>query len=305
MKKAFLFFGLLFFINLTCFAQESGNRIYGNRGYYNQNHQPTMNTGNLATNSSRSYAIESSVLLNIKPDSFVVVFGSAQTGQTPQDSNEKINRVFADFVKDLSKIGIAGDNIFIDFITQTRIYNYKTQTVAQATNVIQTAAGFEIKKTIAIRYKNREMFEKIVVAAADNSIFDLIKVDYIISDFDSIRAKLFDEAGKIIKAKREKYTNLTGVNLSPIGLSIEKYDAFYPSERYQAYQAYQAYESGSASRSYDSQGVTVEARKSSTFYYDPLGNSLFDKTLSPVGIEPVVQYTLYLRMDCDISRGKE
>lgn len=302
MKKAFLILGLLFFVNVISFAQESGNRIYGNRGYYNQNHQPTTNSGNLTTSSSRSYAIESSVLLNIKPDSFVVVFGLAQTGQTSQDSNDKINNVFAAFIKDLGRIGITKDNTFVDFITQTRVYSYKTEAAGQATNVIQTAAGFETKKTIAVRYKSRELFEKIVSTAASSSIFDLIKVDYIVSDFESIRARLFDEAGKIIKSKREKYTNLTGVKLSPVGLAVEKYDAFYPSERYQAYQAY---ETGSAARNYNTKGVTIEERKSSTFYYEPLGDGLFDKTLTPVGIEPVVQYTLYLRMDCDVQHGKQ
>ena len=47
MKKASLLgiLVLLFFVNLT-FAQESGNRIYGNQGYYNgQKHLPQINTG--------------------------------------------------------------------------------------------------------------------------------------------------------------------------------------------------------------------------------------------------------------------
>jgi uncharacterized protein YggE len=298
-KKALLVVGILLFISSTSFAQESGNRIYGNRGYYNQNHQPQTNTGNLATSSSRSYAIESSVLLNIKPDSFVVVFGLAQTAQTSQESNDKTNGIFAGFVKDLGKTGISQNDVFVDFITQTRVYNYKTTTVGQTTNAVQTFAGFETKKTIAIRYKTRDLFEKIVSTATNNSIFDLIKVDYIISDFDTIRAKLFEEAAKIIKAKREKYTALTGVSLLPVGLAMEKYDAFYPSERYQAYQAY---ETGSANRNYDTRGVTIEERKSLTFYYQPIEGELYDKLLNLVGVEPVVQYTLYLRMDCDVEQ---
>lgn len=299
MKRALLAIGFLLSGSLASFAQEGGNRIYGNRGYYNQNHQPQTNTGNLTTNSSRSYAVESSVLLNIKPDSFVVVFGLAQTGQTSQDSNDKINNIFAGFVKDLGKTGVAKDDVFVDFITQTRIYSYKTTTVGQTTNAIQVFAGFETKKTIAIRYKSRDSFEKIVSMAANNSIFDLIKVDYIISDFDAVRAKLFEEAAKVLKSKREKYTALTGVNLLPVGLAVEKYDAFYPSERYQAYQAY---ESGSANRNYDTRGVTIEERKISTFYYQPIEGALYDKLLNPVGVEPVVQYTLYLRMDCDVEQ---
>ncbi len=297
MKKVYLVLSLVFFVNLVSFAQESGNRIYGNRGYYNnQPHIPSLNQGNLQTHSSSSYAVESSVLINIKPDSFVIVFGLAQVGANSDASNDKVNSVFANFTKDLSKIGITKDDTFVDFITQTRVYGYKTETVGQATNVIEIPNGFETKKTIAVRYKSRDFFEKIVSIAAKNLIFDLIKVDYIVSDFESVRATLFDEAINVIKAKQAKYSNSLGIKLFPVGLAIEKYDVFYPSERYQAYQAF---ETGSASRSYNSQGVDIRERKSSTFYYEPLSASLFDKTITSVGIEPVVQYILYLKVDYD------
>jgi uncharacterized protein YggE len=297
MKKALMVFCLLFFVNLISLAQESGNRIYGNRGYYNnQPHNPSINTGILPTNSSGGYGLESSVLINLKPDSFVVVFGLAQAAVSSDESNEKVNQIFANFTKDLSKFGVSKDDVFVDFITQARVYGYKTETAGQNTNVIEIPEGFETKKTIAIRYKSRDSFEKIVSMAAKNSIFDLIKVDYIVSDFENVRARLFDEAIKIIKLKQDKYTNSLGVRIFPVGLAVEKYDVFYPSERYQAYQAF---ETGSANRNYNTQGVDIRQRKSSTFFYEPVNESLFDKTLTPVGVEPVVQYTLYLKVDCE------
>ena len=302
MKRAFLVFGLLFFVNTISFAQESGNRIYGNRGYYDQRHQPTLNSGELRSGYTRYYSIESSVLLNMKPDAFVVVFGLAQAAPTSEASNEKVNAVFAAFTKDLSNLGITKNDIFVDFITQTRVYDYKTQQVGQVTNTIETFAGFETKKTIAVRYRTREQFEKILLIAANNSIFDLIKVDYVVSDFDSVRARLFDEAIKAIRAKQEKYNSLLGLKLTPMGLATEKYDAFYPFERYQSYQAF---ETGSATRSYNTQGVDIRERKSSTFFYEPLDASKFDRVLTPVGIEPTVQFTLYLRADFDAEPGKE
>jgi hypothetical protein len=106
---------------------------------------------------------------------------------------------------------------------------------------------------------------------------------------------------KIIKSKEGKYTSLLGVKLSPIGLANERYDAFYPSERYERYQAY---ESGSGSTSYE-KGTTVTKRKSFTFYYEPLSADNFDKMINPVGIEPLVQFTLYLKMDYDSGLPKD
>ncbi len=262
MKKAFFVFCLLFFVNLITFAQEAGNRIYGNQGYVNQLRNPIVSSGDLRNNTQyhRYYMIESNVLLNVKPDSFVAVFGFDRLGSTSENSNDQVNTTFRAFKKGLAGMGVTEDDIFIDFITQT-------QTVVEQTRAFQT------KKTIAIRYKNRDLFEKIVTLAAANSIYDLIKVDYIVSDFNRIRAQLFEEASKTVKAKLEKYTTLFGVKLSPKGLEAETYGAFYPGERYVGYQR--------------------------SFYYQPLSLTAFDTVITPIGIEPVVQFTLYLRMVYD------
>ena len=65
---------LSLFAVITASAQESGNRIYGNNGYYQQRQRLQANSGNLGS-STDGFAIEASVLTNLKPDAFVVVFG--------------------------------------------------------------------------------------------------------------------------------------------------------------------------------------------------------------------------------------
>jgi hypothetical protein len=141
-----------------------------------------------------------------------------------------------------------------------------------------------------------------VSAAADAQIFDLIKVDYIVSDFDSIRARLFEAAVKVVKSKEQKYASSLGVSLGAVGVSAEKYDVAYPAE---AYQRYQAYETGEASV-YNNQGTSsrVVQRKSFTFFYDPFEASSFDSVLVPLGLEPAVQFSIYLRMQYEFKRPK-
>ena len=298
MKKAFLFFSLLFFVNTICFAQESGNRIYGNNSYYQQTRrQPQTNTGNLIAQNTNFYAVEASVLMNLKPDAFVAVFGIAQEAKQSSESNDKVNGKVDDFIKSLGKLGITKNDVFVDFITQNRVYDY----TVQGTQAKENLTGFETKKTIAVRYKSRDLFEKILETAANYSIFDLIKVDYIVSDFDAVRARLFDEAVKVIKAKEAKYISSLGIKLSPMGLSNEKYDAFYPAE---SYLRYQAYETGDAYSYSNNSSSKITQRKSFTFFYEPLDTGKFDKTINPIGIEPIVQYTIYLRMDYDAGRFK-
>ena len=294
MKKCFLLILSLLAV-VTASGQESGNRIYGNNGYYQQKRHLQINTGTLG-NSGEGYALEASVLTNLKPDAFVVVFGVNDEGANAATSNEKVNAKIANLIQKVKPLGIDPSNIFIDFITQNRVYDF----TVSGTQATEKFTGFETKKTVAIRYTSRELFERIVSAATDSHIFDLIKVDYIVSDFDSVRANLFDAAVKVLKSKEQKYANALGVTLGAVGLSIEKYDVTYPAE---AYQRYQAFETGDASVE-NEQGVSsrVEKRKSFTFFYEPVAASSFDSVLAPPGLEPVVQLSIYLRMQYQVKR---
>jgi len=276
MKKAFLVLSLLFFVNSFVFAQVAGNKIYGRKGYVtnSQLRRPVSSSGSLriagvrasASYSHRYYSIESNVLLSVKPDTFVAVFGFDRLGSTSKSSNDQVNKVFDKFTRDLEGLGISKGDVFVDFITQT-------------TTTVEQSLAFHTKKTIAVRYKNRHLFEKIVTLAAKNSVFDLIKVDYIVTDFNQVRGQLFQLASKVIKTKFDNYTNLFGAKMAPKSLAVEKYGAFYPGERYVGYKR--------------------------SFYYQPLNLAGFDSVVGSVGIEPVVQFTLYLRMDYDTEYKKK
>lgn len=294
--KMFVLLFLFLLAVVPVSGQESGNRIYGNTGYYQQKRHPQVNTGNLG-NSSEGYSIEASVLTNLKPDSFVVVFGVNAEGSNAANSNEKVNAKIANMLQKTRSMGIDSGNVFVDFITQNRVYDF----AVSGTQATENFTGFETKKTVAVRYRNRELFEKIVTAAADSQIFDLIKVDYIVSDFDSVRASLFEAAVKVLKAKEQRYGNALGVTLNPVGLSLEKYDVTYPAE---AYQRYQAFETGDATVT-NNQGATTRLvqRKSFTFFYEPAQASSFDSVLAALELEPMVQFSLYLRMQYQVRRS--
>ena len=295
MKKCVLLILSLFAV-VSASGQESGNRVYGDNDDNEQKRHLQSSTGVLG-NSTDGYAIEASVLTNVKPDAFVVVFGVNDEGANAAASNEKVNAKIADLIQRVKPFGIESNDVFVDFITQNRVYDF-TVSGNQATEKL---TGFETKKTIAIRYKKRELFERIVSAAAESRIFDLIKVDYVVSDFDKVRAGLFEAAVKVIKSKEQKYASALGVSLGAVGLSAEKYNVSYPSE---AYQRYQAFETGDASV-YNNQGSSsrVVQRKSFTFYYEPFEASSFDSVLVPLGLEPVVQFSIYLRMQYQAKRS--
>ena len=292
MKKIFFALSLIFALSLVTLAQESGNSVYGSG---QKRHIPNVNLGNLYTTESKeavsSPFIEAYVLMNVKADEYIAIFGLAQEGTTPADSNTKVDAQLKTFTASLESLGIKSSDLFVDFITQNRVYDFS---VAGGT-AKEKLTGFETKKNIAVRYKDRALLEKILAAAAKISIFDLIKVDYVVSDMSSVRGRLLEEAAKIIKKKEEGYAKLLGIKLHPSLVFQEKYDTFFPSEQYNSYVAY---ESGSV----DDRIRTVEKRKSTTFYFNPLNGNEFDTIINSVGLEPIVQCTLYLKVKYGVSQ---
>ena len=269
----------------SLFAQESGNRAYGQ-----QRRQPSTSSGILSSGDSRSLFVEANVLVNVKADSYVVMFGVAQEGVTADLSNTKVNDLISNFVKSLSVLSISKQDIYVDFITQNKIYEYKT---SDTNTVTEELSGFETKKTISVRYNDRSQLEAIITAATRASIFDLIKVDYTITDLAGVRQRLYEEATKVLKQKEEKYRNSFDLKMLSVAITNEKYDAFYPGD---LYKNYQAYESGGTSGSYNNNYRVIQRRKSSTLYYEPLNEADFDMVLNRAGVEPLVQFTLYLRV---------
>ena len=275
---------------LTGIAQEAGNRQYGNDA--NRRTRPSNGVifGTENKDLIPAQYIEAYVLLNSAPDEFVAVFGVAREAPTAAESNLKVNAQLDQFLKAIARLGVARSDTFVDFITQNRVY-----TLAQTgpTVIQEKLTGFETKKTVAVRYKDRDLLEKLLTEAAAVSIFDLIKVDYVINDMVKVRNRLFEEASRVIKQKEENYTRALGIKLRRDAIYQEKYDTHYPAE---LYETYKAFESGTVDSNYESRMQVVRERKSSTSYLEPLDPSAFDSVLSPIGIEPVVQSTLFLKV---------
>lgn len=274
---------------LPAFGQESGNRIYDKSG---ERAEPS--NGIILTTENKDVVpvpyVEAYVLMNAAPDGFVAMFGAAQEGATPAESNQKVNAQLEQFLSAIEKLGVKRGDTYVDMISQNRVYNFVTGN----DNVIrEKLAGFETKKTISVRYQERAVLEQLMTAAARVSIFDLIKVDYVINDMSKIRSRLFEEASTVIKRKEGAYKNSLGLNIKRAAVAQEKYETHYPAE---LYETYKAFESGAVETDYGSNRRIIRERKSSTSFLEPLDSSAFDTVINAHGIEPMVQFTLFLRV---------
>ena len=292
MKQTLLILLIFGFSALGALGQEAGNRNYNQR-----NERRTVPNSGMIYNNGEQF-IETYVLLNATPDEFIAVFGVAQEAPTAVESNQKVNNLIEKFLSAAEKLGVNRSNTFVDFITQNRVYNFSPPSEGA---IRETLSGFETKKTVAVRYKDRPLLEKLLAAAAQASIFDLIKVDYVINDMTRIRGRLFEEATRIVKQKEENYVRTLGLAIRRQALVQETYDTHYPAELYQTYVAFEAaavdpdYGSGTGTR-------VIRERKSSTSYLETLDRSPFDAVINSIGIEPLVQCTLYMKVSYSLAK---
>jgi uncharacterized protein YggE len=281
---------------LTAVAQVSGNRVYGNQGAQQGGDvtrrypgYPDTITDMVTTEPANLLVttyqfIDAKILTAVSTKEYAVVFGLAQEADTLQAANKKLQEQITAFQRSLTSLGIRPEDTYLDFITQNRVYDY----VVKGSTAREKVSGFQVKENVAVRYKDHNLLDQIVPLAAQAGIYDLIKVDYVTGDLGAVRAQMAAEALKALKQKEDAYTKL-GIKLTPVSVAAENFDAFQPNE---AYNSYKAYESGNVDDNYR----VVERRKSSTLFFDPLSPGKFDLVLTPIGLEPQVQCTFYLRV---------
>ncbi len=200
------------------------------------------------------------------------------------------------FLAELEGLGIKSDDVFVDFIAQTKIYGYEVSGDLAREKLV----GVELKKNASIKFKDGALVDRLVAAAARSRIFDLVKVDYIVTDMTRIEDQLAAEAAAIVKRKVARYETLLGIKLiPPVQIYAEKFAMHPPAG---LYDAYVAAESESMNSAFSRQKYSVQnARKSRTLYYNGLDGNGFDKVIGGVPHEPPVQFTYFLKLKYEVA----
>jgi len=292
LKLTYLFLILLSFNNSNQ-AQHSGNAVYGtnNNPHYNITR---TNGGNIQ--SGKTFLISSDVLYHAVADRYVAVFGVVQEGKTIKDCSASIESRISNFKQAILALGVSKDAIFSDAISQNRVYEYKLDKDKNLAE--EKLKGFEIKKNVIISYKDDKVLEKVMIAASEEGIYDLIKVDYIIDNPDAVYESLYEEALKIIDQKKDFYLKLSEKKYFgyPQIIKFQK-DMIMP---IQAYKSYTAHESNSitANNYYknNSNFKKISARRTSTHYFEAAPKVNFDKIINEHQLEPCVQFIVRLQL---------
>jgi uncharacterized protein YggE len=301
MKRAFFLCLSVCAAACVCRAQASGNVGYAQSGgsaraEQNERNKRQLSQVELPPNGTSMF-VEASVLMNVKADEFVAVFGLAQECVTVAECNRMMDATVAEFTAALKRAGVAAEDVFVDFAAQNKIYGFQlTGDVAK-----ERLVGFELKKNVSVRYGDKAMLDKLVILASGSKIFDLIKVDYVVKDVGAVEGRLMEEAAKVLEQKAARYQKLLSVKLrAPAQVYAERPSIYFPTKMYDSYTAS---EEEDVTQNFNEEKYTVQhARKSRTFFFNALSADGFDTVVNPVVIEPVVQFTLYLKVKYDIEQ---
>jgi uncharacterized protein YggE len=256
-------------VSITLFSQERLAYIYG-RDEYAREAQKTYRPPVQLWGDS-VLIISSAVLMNVKPDRYAVTLGAGQTAATPLQAGKLMGERIQKFREKITKLNIGESDIYIDFISQNKVYDFDLA----GNKAIEKETGFEIKKNITLFVNEESTIEAITEAAAEQQIFDVIKVEYLLSDYTSLYKQLFAETVQQIKERKEMYMTATGMAFLPSSaLHTDNLTVIFPSTQYKKYTAY---ESGDVEANYNTRLVKKELRKASTAYYQGISQHGFDK----------------------------
>lgn len=283
-------------------AQVSGNIGYGQEGgkarVFAQLRSDEKLTKEDLPPTQTSMFVEASVLMNVKADEYVAVFGIAEEGATVQEAHDKVDGIVKQFVGSLKAMHLRDSDVYVDFIAQPKIYGFDVD----GTTAKEKLAGFELKKNISVHFTDRDLLDRLVIAATDARIYDLIKVDYVVKDVNAAQDRLMTEATNVIKQKLARDEKLLGVKVAGAPtIYAERPEVHYPTDLYSSYTAADS-ESLNVPRNLDRLAVQ-RMRKGRTFFFNGLDGNGFDKVINPVIVEPVVQFTLYLKLKYEVGNA--
>ncbi len=283
-------------------AQTSGNIVYGQNGGAKTRAEQSERNQRVVTLQDQpptdtSMFVDADVLMNVKADEYVAVFGLSREGETVEEANEKTAVTVKEFTDGLKALHVRESDVYVDFVTQPKVYGYELgDNIAR-----EKLVGFEVKKNISVHYTDRDLLDKLVLAAAKAHIYDLIKVDYVVKDINAVQNALMAEASAVIKQKIARDEKLLGIKVvPPAEIYAERPAIHYPTEMYDSYTAA---ETEAISRPANLSRYTIQqARKGRTSFFNALDGNGFDKVINPVVLEPVVQFTLYLKVKYEVAR---
>lgn len=288
MKKTILLTVIIFLMSQTIsIAQLCGNYLYNtNQLLQNASRGPASNA---IIQNNNEFTIIVNGLMNVVADDYTAIFNIVQVGETIETTDQMMANRISIFKHRLALIGFDTNEVKIDLISFVPKFDIQTENKLFSKTYNEVPAGYELQKNISVHFKKSAMMDGIMTAATYAEIYDIVKVDYFVSNLqqqlDSLRMKCLLE----VKAKVKSYEKL-GFKFDTLKkIMSDNFSTIYPQTRYFNYQAYSRPSLNAAKKKNSSMPVVNEAPKTTSKFYSQLSYDLYDLVINPVVTEPVVQ----------------
>ncbi|NJO04004.1 MAG: SIMPL domain-containing protein [Bacteroidia bacterium] len=312
MKRFFLLMGLLCLSPLSLLAQAKGNIDYQQqdrsmalrgKSMYNQAFSNDDSFTNIYFKNDSTIEIGANVLMNVSAEQYVAILSVLQAGETAKICNETIDFRLRNFTQSMTQNGVTAGDIYIDFISQIPTYQYEIEKRIFSKTANEVPSGFELRKNVHIKFKDIKTLDKIMVLAAEQEIYDLVKVDYYLDQnrLNAVYDSLRNSALAVVERKLKAFQRLN-FDFSPAQCIFrninENLTSVYPVERYASYQAY--------SKSALKQDLKIEReiQKSSTYYYNKVAYNDYDMVINPILLEPAIQFSYSVQVQYVMKKNE-
>jgi len=312
MKKTAIALSALLLLGTTGFSQRNGNQKQFKRmsslNYINQEAEMSFGdeSGLFETNAYQQNSFgginqyvkdneiifEVKSLMNVKADGFLAVFNLTQIGETATVTNDLLNERLKNFTEAIKKLEIKDDNIYVDMIYLIPTFEFEVEKKLFSKSYNEVPTGFEMQKNIHISFTDINLVDELVTLAAQNEIYDMVKLDFFVNDTEGVYDTLRDKSVDYLNKKLTSYKKLN-TNLDEVFHTVrESSTAIYPDTQYSDYNAFVSQSIEAVSKN---SGIS-KIRKPETVAYDQIPYNRFQIVLNPNILEPVVQYVYTLQV---------
>ena len=294
MKQLTLLLTLSALISLPLQAQVMGNYGEQNQMLY-QNIAPSAQFRAVPKSarllSDNVLEVTINALSNQRADSYTAIFSLLQVGKTAGETNNLLNNRLNGFLQAVKKLGVPETDIFVDMVNFLPRYEYDVnKKLFSPKTYTEIPKGFELQKNVHIRYTKPGLLDDIVTAAANQEIYDIVKVDYFINDPNKVYKELRNATFEYLNAIEAKYRDIGILLDSAYLMTAENAWVAYPINRYESYQAFSAQRIDSN----DKNAVVNTADKPTSRFYNAIPANDYDIVLNPEILEPAVQFSYNL-----------
>lgn len=237
--------------------------------------------------------ISINALANQRADSYTAIFSILQVGKTAAEANELINKRINAMKAGMARIGITAADVHVDMVNFLPKYEYEvSRKIFSKTTYTEVPSGFEIQKNVHIRYRDAELLDGIITTAAEQEVYDIVKVDYFIESPQAVYTQLRETAFAYL-AELEAMYAANGIPLdSSYRESAESAWVAYPANRYEGYQAFSSQRLPSSAGSAN----VNQADKPYARFYNAIPANDYDIVINPNILEPAVQFSYNLKI---------